>query len=302
MGSLTRMPMTEVMATLELLEALGLTLEDWKALRKALYRPVAESLVKQLHDMMEVVAVKAPVQVEEELMLCSSIPGGLTSVTRARQILGHYKVISSFHASQAWGKKADSRFPIRYSEATLRECAEQNATGEADWRLVFCNGLSLRQQREIQGATRFGGKKQPCFAKLDWWLKSKADAWASKSLDAGYRLVDVRPRFAGEHWETQQKLILALGEQFERCDEHVFAEVIQTIFLMSKKSERIAESWYHWGNQESSDGGMIPVMVGNFGRKGLEVRNACKFHYMDEYTGYYDISKIRVCVSLKSDF
>jgi len=48
----------------------------------------------------------------------------------------------------------------------------------------------------------------------------------------------------------------------------VFAEVIQTIFL-TRRGERIAENWWHWGCSADSKGNQ--VIVGNFDRYGLLV-------------------------------
>jgi len=211
----------------------------------------------------------------------------LISLKLARAILGMEKVISAHHAAKAWGMEADSRFPIRYSEATLRECAEANATGITDWRLVYVNGLSLREQRAIQGVAQSDGQNQPCFYNEDWWLRPREDSWAKNSSAVGYVLVDVKGRFASKTWDQQAKLIVALGEQYERCDEHVFAEVIQTIFL-TQRGERIAENWLHWGCSAASNGSQ--VIVGHFGRYGLHVSNG-----WDDYCN----SSIRVAVSRK---
>lgn len=180
------------------------------------------------------------------------------------RLLGRDKVITAERSAGVWGLESPKDDKVLYSKAALRSAAKENERGE-DWYLVYCNGLSLREQREKLGADK---SKQPCFYNNDWWLKSCEDAWAKSKLQAGYRLINFRGRFANQNWNQQEQEIAKLGPDFERCHEAVFAEAILTIYTVNN-GERIAENWYHWCSSASSDGGR--VRVGVFDSNGLGV-------------------------------
>ena len=189
---------------------------------------------------------------------------GLT-IVRAINILGQGKVITSEQAAKAWSMEAPKDVTIRYSETTLRACAEQNQSGQADWRLVYCHGMSLREQRAKCGVDQ---NKQPCFYNNDWWLKISEDKWANFKPQAGYYLVNFRGQFGNKNWNQQEQEIAKLGKEYERCHEAIFGEAILTIYMVNN-GERIAEDWYHWGVSLDSDG--IRVVIGLFLAFGLLV-------------------------------
>jgi len=184
----------------------------------------------------------------------------------ANNILGMNKVISNWQAARtAWLIEKIPDCDIYYHEETLRQCAEENAQGKADWRLVYCHGLSLREQREKRGTDR---NKQPCFNKeSNWWLESKEDGWATYKPQAGYYLINFRDQFGSLNWNQQEQEISKLGKEYERCHEAIFSEAIFTIFMVN--GERIAEDWYHWGVSLVSSGGR--VRIGYFRAYGLGV-------------------------------
>lgn len=215
------------------------------------------------------------------------IPIRPVSLKFAREVLGRDKVISAHQAAKVWGRKADSRFSIRYNERTLFQCVNANITGEADWRLVFCNGLSLWDQFAIQGVVaQEDGKNQPCFDN-DWIM---SQSWVDKQPEQTYYLINFKGKFANKNWDQQTELITLLGERYERCDGHVFGEAIQTIFL-AQNGERLAENWYHWSVLTDCEADRVGI--GAFGRDGLLVSN----YWRGENQPF-----LRVCVSLKPDF
>ena len=70
------------------------------------------------------------------------------TLARAINILGTTKVVMIDHAANVRGRdmsvaRETGTDVIRYSEATLRKCAEENRSDGTDWRLVYCCGLSL---------------------------------------------------------------------------------------------------------------------------------------------------------------
>ncbi|MBN1326213.1 hypothetical protein JW977_04540 [Candidatus Falkowbacteria bacterium] len=189
---------------------------------------------------------------------------GLT-IVRAINILGTNKVITAEATAKAWGMEAPKSAAIRYSEEILCECANENQSGKSDWRLVYINGLSLREQREKRGTDK---TKQPCFYNNDWWLQKPEDSWATKKPEAGYYLINFCGQFASMNWQAQEAEIAKLGSGYERCHETIFAEAILTIYMVNN-GERIAENWYHWSALASSGG--YRVVVGFFDSNGLGV-------------------------------
>jgi len=189
---------------------------------------------------------------------------GLT-IVRAISILGASKVITAEQASKAWEMEAPKSATIRYSEKVLRICAQENQDGE-DWRLIYINGLSLREQIEKRGTDE---TKQPCFNNENWWLEKSEESWAKAKPQAGYYLINFKGKYAILNWNKQNAEIAKLGPDVERCHEAVFAEAILTICLVN--GECIAESWYHWSNSASSDGDR--VSVGHFDSDGLGVHS-----------------------------
>jgi len=260
-----------------------------------------ESAVLVKEDLLsELRSGRGPLWGEGAIMLSSPVRNEsdavqIQSQDEAQEILGKNKVLSAFLSNFVQGRveKLRSNIQIFYSRATLLQCAEENAAGEADWRLVYINGLSLREQREFQGVDP---QRQPCFyADHVWWLKEKESFWAERSPTAGYYLVNFKGQFGNRSWYEQQELIAGLGEQFERCNEHVFAEAIQAIFLTTDGDDaRIAENWFHWGwslDCENVNNGC--VAVGEFDNVGIGVFVQSR---KDRNPMVY------VCVSRKWDF
>lgn len=174
---------------------------------------------------------------------------------------------------------------VPFSEETLRQCAEENKSG-ADWRLVWVNGFSLRQQEQIRGHNR---KKQPCFdPDWTWWLGSDQDEWANQAIEAGYRLFDFNGRFASMNWQRQEDEIAKLGASFERAEEQAVTEACLSIFMITKK--RLLRDWYHWGRLQTAGG--YRVSVGCFDDRGFHV-----------YYYWIDLSHsfLRVVLSRKSN-
>ena len=221
--------------------------------------------------------------------------GGLT-VVRALNILGQVKVITAQQSANAWGRAISEatisyEAIIRYNEATLRECAKQNQHGvadwRADWRLVYCHGLSLREQREKRGADQ---SKQPCFHNNDWWIKPCEDSWAKYKPQPGYYLINLRGQFNNMNWNEQEQAISKLGREYERCHETVFAEAILTNYLVNN-GERITEDWYHWGISAASYG--YRVCVGFLVALGL---------FVDDDWHVNSLHFLRVALARKFDF
>ncbi len=185
----------------------------------------------------------------------------------AIEIFGKDKVITAEQAAKAWELEVRADVEIRYSEETLRHCATQNRADQADWRLIFVNGLSLHQQREKLGVD---SENQPGFSINVWWLKYFEDCWAKIRPEAQYYLVNMKPQFADMDWYSQERIIDRLVKEYDRCNEAVFAEAILTVFMIS--GERITDHWYHWGRSRSVFGDHITIGFHSSGEvSGLDV-------------------------------
>lgn len=185
----------------------------------------------------------------------------------AANIIGYSKVVGYNAACQVWNACLAQSIPVMsFSEATLRQCAEENNNG-ADWRVVYVHGLSLRQQEEIRGRNR---EKQPCFnPDHTWWLGDDQNSWGNQSVKAGYRLLDFTGRFGGMQWQTQEAEITKLGKNFERAEEQAVAEACFTFFVLSDRNERLLENVWHRGRLLTCSG--YRVSVGFFDQYGFEV-------------------------------
>lgn len=190
------------------------------------------------------------------------------SEQKALGILGSGKVIGYQDTCRVWNTDLPETEPVcLFSETTLQHCAEENKKG-ADWRVVWINGLSLRKQREIQGANR---RKQPCFyPDYTWWMEKAQDSWANQGVEAGYRLLDFHPSLKNMTWDAQSGEIAALADEgYERAEEQAVAEATFTIYLATGKKERVLRDWYHWGRQLTAGGRR--VFVGLFDDDGFGV-------------------------------
>jgi len=192
--------------------------------------------------------------------------GKMTAEERlALEILGKGKVIGYRDACRIWQVDQLEDEPVLPYKDILREAAEANESG-ADWRLVYCTGLSLRAQLEVIGNSR---NKQPCFDEnCEWWLEIQHDEWANKAIKSGYRLLDFSCPFTSKTWKQQRDTITESGEQFARAEEQAVAEACLGNYILNGK-ERLLQNRYHWGHLRSASDDR--VCVGRFGEGGFDV-------------------------------
>jgi hypothetical protein len=189
-------------------------------------------------------------------------------------ILDAGKVVTYEQACEAFGRDKNDFPVIRYTEETLRECATQNHSGQADWRFVYVHSLSLREQRKFIGTNL---QNQPCFHNDsmffggDWWVGpdwyDPENKWATSQPEAGYYLIDMQGRFNSTNWHDQDVLISKMGDVYERADERVLSQALISIFKIY--GERLHTGTYHWGWMEDSGG--FRVWVGYFVADGLHI-------------------------------
>lgn len=188
---------------------------------------------------------------------------------QALDILGPGKVFGYRDVCRAWQTGVPETEPvIQYGEDVLLECAEANASGRANWRLIYINGFSLRTQQEKMGWDR---EQQPCFDPDNtwtWWLDAREDKWATQSVKSGYRLLDFTCRFTDLTWDAQNKEIAKHDSAYERAEELAVAEAVLSTYILNG-GERLLTNWYHWGHLQAANG--YRVLVGRFRQRGFQV-------------------------------
>ncbi len=155
-------------------------------------------------------------------------------------ILGQGNVLTQAQA------KGEVEFPIRYSEDTLRACANENEEESCDWRLVYLRGNSLREERNRVGVN---AERQPCFYDNNWGLGGWIGRWLKavpEKFEPGYYLIDFNGRFGRTSWPQQEKAIRELGPQFQRAHEAMVTEAAVRIFEATRV--RLLFWYYHWGH------------------------------------------------------
>src|SRR3989344_2366508 len=178
------------------------------------------------------------------------ISDATTEEKRIIEILGRVKVVTLAEAADVWKQEVPEAPAIPFSEAGLRQCAEENNDGE-DWRLVYILGLSLKAQRKIQGVSSRDVVSGLRFAQGGYWRNPKDDYWTTQPKESGYRLLNMKPLKAphgGWTWAEQQEIIDDLGPQYERADETIVSE---TVFSLGKSKDSVF-CLNHWGKTVNS--------------------------------------------------
>ena len=178
-------------------------------------------------------------------------------VESAIAILGKSKVVTANKVTQKWGGRIPKSLSIPFSEDVLRQCAHENTNGQADWRLIYTLGLSMRDLWRRRGIDL---NKQPCFGAITWWLP-KSDCsygtepelpWVTKEKEADYKLLNFKLQFTNMNWDEQTKAIADLGEKYDRALERDVAETFFTCFMA--KGEDLFGLKAHWGPSLSPHG------------------------------------------------
>ena len=188
---------------------------------------------------------------------------GEVTLARAKRILGHLRVIGAVKASQLWKgyyKPDLENLPIHYSFHTLKECAAQNR-GDHNWRLIYINGLSLRDMKIKRGDDKIR------FRKSDWIFR-EGEIFAAEKPEPGYYLIDLMPRFKNMNWKEQEEALKEIRPGLERCHEAIVANAILTFDLV--QGESMAMEWQHVGKFYDSSG-HAHIFVGDYWEKEIGI-------------------------------
>ena len=173
-------------------------------------------------------------------------------------ILGQGNVLTQAQAN------GEVEFPVRYSEDTLRACANENEEESCDWRLVYLRGKSLREEQKRVGVNR---EHQPCFHDDSWLISGWIGRWLQmvpEKFEPGYYLIDFVGRFGRTAWSKQEAAIRKLGPRFQRAHEAMVTEAALRIFQAS--GVRLLSWYYHWGRSVNYLSNR--VYVGHFDHDG----------------------------------
>ena len=145
----------------------------------------------------------------------------------AAEILGVSRVLGYRDVCRVWGVEPPETEPgLRFAEGTIEEvlmaAAKSNAALEKPSNLVlaYVNGLSFNQQLKKRHTTT------PRFNVYDSfdWSRSQPE-WCGITASSGYRLLDFTKRFTQSYWSYEETQISDFGDQYERAEEQVVAEV-----------------------------------------------------------------------------
>ncbi|MFZ5364615.1 MAG: hypothetical protein ACOZBH_00170 [Patescibacteria group bacterium] len=133
-------------------------------------------------------------------------------------------VITAEQAAKAWKLKVPTDAAMRYSEATLdfwlsRFMGPSSLDTDdwgTDWRLIYINGLSLKEQFNILGQTSKG-----------YLSFSNGCPRDERKPEAGYYLIGMEP-FSSDF---AQRTLDNFGDSFEPCHPAVFAEALFTVHM-----------------------------------------------------------------------
>jgi len=142
---------------------------------------------------------------------------------------------------------------IEHTSIELRECGVANRFGQSDWRLVWCEGLSLYSQCMTRGVTR---TVQPCFYKphAEKLIKPGEYPWAAETHEPGYYLIDFAGRWHGMDWYAQEDELAALKVTLMvRAPTSIVTEAAFAVF--DTHNERMLSSWKHYGPLEDVEDG-----------------------------------------------
>ncbi len=197
-------------------------------------------------------------------------------------------------SADVWGVPVQAAMHIRYDEKTLLWCSQRNRKGE-DWRLLWLNGFSLRQQ--FNRTTRWNGQAIIKFAPVcEQWFGPEAAPWATAKFEAGYYLFNFAGHFAGVSLRDQSERINGFGEPVLRATKAMVAEALLLVTHALKDRDAPLVRFLHVGEAQSSDGRV--VCIGNRDCIEEKKREVLLAHVPKTSSGHSDL---RVCLVRKFD-
>lgn len=203
----------------------------------------------------------SPAAVEWYLTCKDQIPGALT---RGFQIIygcvnmfGAEHVITAKQAASVWNLEIPAKPAIHYAAKDLHQAAMENRAKKADWHLVYCHGLSLREQQERLGIDK---NSKPYFFPDLSDIDANTDRWVTDKPPAGYYLLDFSGKFPNMSWYDQRNAIDKL-DGMERAHEAVVAEAMASILKVH--NQQPFKNWHHWGRYRTSANCYIQIRCDN---------------------------------------
>lgn len=204
----------------------------------------------------------------------------------ALKLLGQTNLVTHEQNSTTFSQpSAKGQTVVCPNMGQIQECADQNKAGTHTWFLSYASALSFREQHTILGTD----KSHPpnFYPGVDWFLKPSEKEWAEGKPEAGFYLLDMTPRWKKTNWQQQEDNITALGEDYERADEHVFAQAV--LAHQKATGQRLFNNVWHWGRILDRSGYRVCVKLFS---DGLNVNN--------DHPSNGDNDNLYVCVARKS--
>lgn len=232
---------------------------------------------------------------------------------KAMEILGPDNVLNPALTLLAWTYMPHILNPdIRYSEKTIRTCAEQNRIGQQTrdhqcplywkWKLIYVHGLSIREQTKQHGEhfVRWSDDDNERLLRKD----DKAE-WVTSTFESGYYLVNYTALESGgsDYRKRQDKLLNELGPEFERVPINVLSEA--ALSLHYSLGEKHSEFGFaaHWSDQKAMNGNFLSLEIkveGYIHKKTLEFKLS-DAPVGKSWTGNAFVGRHGMCVLRKHD-
>ncbi len=170
----------------------------------------------------------------------------MAAVKNALEILGQKMVVTAEQASLALHLPTPAEAAVRWHLSTLRECALQNQSEEAIWRLFFYCGSSYADLLE-----RFGWdfEHQPSFMDQSW-CRNSTERWLTEKAESGFYLLNFLRNIECLNRPDQDERIAALGDKYARASDIVVCETHFTNFV-THDGEVLLYNWNHNGTTKS---------------------------------------------------
>lgn len=174
----------------------------------------------------------------------------------ALKLLGQTRLVTHEQNSTTFGQPSPKGQTVACPNmAQIQECVDQNKAGTHKWILAYGSTQSFRNQHSTLGTDT--NHKPNYYPGVDWFLKPNYKEVGDSKPEAGYYLLDMTPRWNLTNWQQQEDNIAALGEDYERADERVFAQAV--LAHQKATGQRLFNDKWHWGRILDSYGYRVCV-------------------------------------------
>jgi hypothetical protein len=193
----------------------------------------------------------------------------LATLEDARVILGRDNICDAREVQMSRGIKTPHVYSggMHLTIDNLERSAFQSKKKQAAWELVHVVGLSIEQLYKSPSTRRF------FYTQDALWDEERRD-WLTSTTPSGYWLINMKPVFTNMSIDQQGRELVAMGAEYVRTPENVFADALFSLFL--KKRHYYFERHFHQGPNGR---------LGHFNDRGLLIFDPILRHIRREDTG-----------------